>query len=132
MTFRDRVLFHASLFCQITRNKVLLEPEPETQEQIQCYAETIRGVHQKFEDASVSCADENILSVYALCCHGALRPPPPTVVPTQGPLANLLLLHVYGGRLEIVQLHVQGLAKMLSFRGGISKIELPGLAQAIS
>ncbi|KIX03592.1 uncharacterized protein Z518_07145 [Rhinocladiella mackenziei CBS 650.93] len=131
-TFRDRGLFHASLFCQLTRNRIFFSSAPETREQMQCYNETIRGVHERFKDAILSCEDENILSVYALSYHGELRRDPPAVAPSQGPLTTLQLLHIYGGRLETVQVHLQGLAKMLSLRGGISKIALPGLAQAIS
>lgn len=132
MTFRDRSLFHASLFCQLTRNQVFVTSPTDTPEQMQCYTETIRGVQQKFEDTSMSCEDENILAVYALSYHGELRLQPPAASPSQGPLTTMQLLHVYGGRLRTVNLHLQGLAKMLTLRGGLSQIKLPGLAQAIS
>lgn len=89
-------------------------------------------MHQKFQDNTTSCADENILSVYALAYHGVTRPQTSTEVPNQGPLKTLQLLHVYGGRLETVDVHLRGLAKMLALRGGVGKIGLPGLAQAIS
>lgn len=133
LTFRDRGLFHASLYCQLTRNRIFFAATPaESREQVQCYTETIRGVHQKFQDTSMSCEDANILSVYALSYHGDLRRDPPAIAPSQGPLTTLQLLHIYGGRLETVQVHLQGLAKMLSLRGGLSTLKLPGLAQAIS
>lgn len=131
-TFNDRPLFHASIFCQLTRNKVFLSPEPDSREHVQCYTETIRGVHQKFQDNTTSCADENILSVYSLAYHGASRPQKSTQTPNQGPLNTLQLLNVYGGRLQTVEVHLRGLAKMLTLRGGVDKIGLPGLAQAIS
>lgn len=99
---------------------------------MQCYTETIRGVHQKFQDNTMSCADENILSVYALAYHGANRPQTSAEVPNQGPLKSLQLLDIYGGRLETVEVHLRGLAKMLTLRGGVGKIGLPGLSQAIS
>ncbi|KIX98345.1 uncharacterized protein Z520_05646 [Fonsecaea multimorphosa CBS 102226] len=132
MTFRDRSLFHASLFCQLTRNRIFLLSPSDSPETMQCYTETIRGVHQKFADTSVSCEDENILAVYALSYHGEPRVHPPTPAPSQGPLTTLQLLHLYGGRLRTVNVHLQGLAKMLTLRGGLSKLKLPGLAQAIS
>lgn len=133
MTFRDRSLFHASLFCQLTRNRIFVSDASasESPEQVQCYSETIRGVHQKFLDTAASCQDENILSVYALSYHGEPRGDPPVEAPSQGPLTTLQLLHIYGGRLRTVNVHLQGLAKMLTLRGGLSKIQLPGLAQAI-
>ncbi|KAL2392366.1 hypothetical protein ABEF93_002037 [Exophiala dermatitidis] len=133
-TFSDRGLFHASLFSQLMRNRVFsVSPSmAESREQVHCYTETIRGVHQKFKDTSMSLEDENILSVYALSYHGDLRADAPAAAPSQGPLTTLQLLHVYGGRLQTVQVHLQGLAKMLSLRGGLSKIKLPGLSQAIS
>src|ERR1700744_5841206 len=59
MTFRDRTLFHASMFCQLTRNRLFFSSPAESREQMQCYTETIRGVHQKFSDTSMSCEDEN-------------------------------------------------------------------------
>ena len=42
---------------------------PKRPGQIQCYTETIRGVHKKFADNSKSCDDENILAVYTLSYH---------------------------------------------------------------
>lgn len=131
-TFHDRGLFHASLYCQLTRNRVFFSTAAETPEQMQCYTETIRGVHQKFLDLSMRCEDANILSVYALSYHGEPRRDLPEVSPSQGPLTTLQLLHIYGGRLQTVHMHLQGLAKMLTLRGGLSKIKLPGLAKAIS
>ncbi|EXJ53870.1 hypothetical protein A1O7_09206 [Cladophialophora yegresii CBS 114405] len=132
MTFHDRTLFHASMFCQLTRNRVFFSSPPESREQMQCYTETIRGVHQKFADSSMSCEDENILAVYALSYHGEPRSQRPAAAPTQGPLTTLQLLHLYGGRLHTVNVHLQGLARMLTLRGGLAQIKLPGLAQAIS
>ncbi|KIW10775.1 hypothetical protein PV08_10074 [Exophiala spinifera] len=134
MAFRDRGLFHASLFCQLTRNRIFYPSAVflESRETMQCYTETIRGVHQKFLDSSMSCEDENILSVHSLTYHGDLRRHAPAIAPSQGPLTTLQLLHVYGGRLETVQVHLQGLAKMLTLRGGLNKLKLPGLAQTIS
>ena len=132
MTFRNRTLFHASLFCQLTRNRVFPTAPFDARESMQCYTETIRGVHEKFADASMSCDDENILAVYALSFHGEPRPDVQVAAPSQGPLTTLQLLHLYGGRLQTVNLHLQGLAKMLNLRGGLSEIKLPKLAQAIS
>src|SRR5690349_4449343 len=88
-TFRDRGLFHASLFCQLTRNQIFQTPGSESREQVECYTETVRGVHQKFQDSIMSCEDENILSVYALSYHGGLRHEEPTEAPSQGPLTKL-------------------------------------------
>ena len=119
------------MFCQLTRNHVFFASPAHSPEQMQCYTETIRGVHHKFADTSMSCEDENILAVYALSYHGELRLHPPVTAPSQGPLTTLQLLHLYGGRLHTVNVHLQGLAKMLALRGGLSKIKLPGLAQAI-
>jgi len=41
-------------------------------------------------------------------------------------------LDVYGGRLDTVPMHTEGLARMLSIRGGLDKIQFPGLAAMIS
>jgi hypothetical protein len=132
VTFGNRTLFHASLFTQLTRNRAFSSAPFDSREAMQCYTETIRGVHEKFADVSMSCDDENILAVYALSFHGEPRPPMSIAAPSQGPLTTLQLLHLYGGRLQTVDLHLQGLSRMLTLRGGLSKIKLPKLAQAIS
>lgn len=132
-TFNDRALFHGSLFCQLTRNKAFLGYTTETRESVQCYTETIRGVHRRFlENGPASYSDENILCVYSLAYHGVLRPVSASKAPNQGPLEGLAMLNVYGGQLEAVHVHLQGLAKMINLRGGLYKIQFPGLAQAIS
>lgn len=41
-------------------------------------------------------------------------------------------LDIYGGHLGTVPMHIEGLAKMLSMRGGIENIQFPGLAAMIS
>ncbi|RVX67363.1 hypothetical protein B0A52_09144 [Exophiala mesophila] len=132
-TFNDWALFHGSLFCQLTRNKAFLGYTAETSESVQCYTETIRGVHRRFlENGPASSSDENILSVYSLAYHGVLRSVSAVKGPNQGPLEGLAMLNVYGGQLEAVHVHLQGLAKMINLRGGIHKLQFPGLAQAIS
>ena len=41
-------------------------------------------------------------------------------------------IDIYGGRLDTVKIHNDGLAKMVSIRGGLNNVEFLGLAAMIS
>jgi len=130
--FQDRGIFHAAFYCHFARMRAITSREDECREQVYCYSEAIREIHRKFENPSTACVDDNILAVFALAYNGDVRRDKPSHSPTSGPLKALQVLDIYGGRLETVHVHLQGLAKMLSIRGGLSKIRLPGLAHLIS
>ena len=126
-----RGLFHAFLFCQLARNRVT-KAQCESPELLYCRLETVREVNEKFACPSSACDDDNILAVAALAFNGSVVPSTPLPSPCQGPLKALLILDIYGGVLDTAPVHLEGLAKMVSIRGGLANFQLPGLAQQIS
>ncbi|EXJ70310.1 uncharacterized protein A1O5_06378 [Cladophialophora psammophila CBS 110553] len=133
----DSTLFHALCFGQLAR---LSATEPSGLKPVSrkahwyCYSEVVREVNRRFNNASTRCSDESILAVQALAFHGDKaeddREPPRS--PSQGPLNAMQGLDIYAGRLDPVNIHVLGLARMLSMRGGIDEIKVPGLAAMLS
>ena len=129
-----RGLFHAFLFGQLSRTRATkaLSPGRDSPELKFCHAVAVREVNKKFQNTSTACDDDNILAVLILAFNGQTLTERPSKSPCQGPLKVLQALDIYGGALDTVPMHVEGLAKMLSFRGGAAPIKLSGLAQAIS
>lgn len=129
-----RVLFHAFLFCQFARNQLntSLKITKDSHEMIFCHLETVKGINHSIKIDSTTCKDETMLAVLALAISGPAAIITPPRAPSQGPLKALQALDVYGGALEIVPTHVAGLMKMVSIRGGLDDLKLPGLAQQLS
>jgi hypothetical protein len=129
-----RGLFHAFLFGQLSRTRATkaLSPGRDSPELKFCHAVTVREVNKKFQNTSTACDDDNILAVLILAFNGQTLTERPSKSPCQGPLKVLQALDIYGGALDTVPMHMEGLAKMLSFRGGAARIKLSGLAHAIS
>jgi hypothetical protein len=130
----QRGLFHAFFFCQFARNRAAkaLTARQDSPELLSCHMEAVREINKKFSNASTACDDENILAVGALAYHGPVKTEIPSRSPCQGPLKALQVLDIYGGVLGTVPVHLDGLARMVSIRGGLANIKLPGLAQQIS
>ncbi|KAJ9609016.1 hypothetical protein H2200_006787 [Cladophialophora chaetospira] len=132
----DSTLFHALCFAQLARSSTkVTELKPiDRRAYWYCYSEVVREVNRRFSDPSESCSDENILAVLALAFHGDATPDETDIPrsPSQGPMNSMQGLETYAGYLNPVSLHVNGLARMLSLRGGIADIEFPGLAAMLS
>ena len=97
-----------------------------------CHLEAIKGINNSIQCDPMACNDDNMLAVLALAISGPTVHNMPLRAPSQGPLKALQALDIYGGALETVPVHVAGLLKMVSMRGGLNTIELPGLAQQLS
>jgi hypothetical protein len=132
--FSHQGLFHASLFGQLCRTRTIkaLPAGRDSPELKFCHAVTVREVNKKFQNTSTACDDDNILAVLILAFNGQALTERPSKSPCQGPLKVLQALDIYGGALDTVPMHVEGLAKMVSLRGGIARIKLSGLAHLIS
>ncbi|KIW70546.1 hypothetical protein, variant [Phialophora macrospora] len=125
----------AYLFAQLMRNKYNLHFHPKAQHQLlRAHAETVTHVNRALSNPSTACNDVTILTVFTLAYHyltmdAEVRPAYVTRrAPQQGPLRSLRLLNLYGGPIEAVSMHREGLFKMIELRGGLDKIILPGLA----
>lgn len=97
-----------------------------------CHLETVKGINRSIQYDSTACNDDNILAVLALAISGPAKNTTAAKVPSQGPLKALQCLDICGGALEIVPSHAAGLMKMISIRGGLNDLKVPGLAQQIS
>lgn len=132
----NRTVFHAVLYSQLVRIGAL-ENQPEifeSQKLSICHAEVVRGVNKSFDNPSTRCSDDTILAVLALAFHGKVMNPNPVSLkpPSQGPMNAMQCLDIFGGRLDTVPMHLMGLQRMLSIRGGLENVKFPGLAAIIS
>ncbi|KAH0840887.1 hypothetical protein FOPE_06204 [Fonsecaea pedrosoi] len=133
----NSILFHALCFSQLARLSVTeasgLDPVSQRVKWY-CYSLVVREVNRRFNNVSSRCSDESILAVQALAFHGdkAADDSEQPRVPAQGPMNAMQGLDIYAGRLDPVNMHVHGLAKMLAMRGGIDDMEIPGLAAMLS
>ncbi len=132
----DSVLFHAQCFAQLARLSVTVnELNPINRRAYwYCYSEVVREVNRRFSDPPERYSDALIHVVQALAFHGEATTDDADIPksPSQGPMNSMQGLDTYAGRLNPVDMHVNGLAKMMSMRGGIADIEFPGLAAMLS
>lgn len=99
---------------------------------ISTYAKAISLLNENMKDSDKAGSDETMLSVLGLACHGPIqRIPEGNYIPKQGPLSELQSLAQYG-LMDLEPLHIDGLASLVSMRGGLDNIELVGLRTAIS
>lgn len=132
----DSILFHAHCFAQLARLSVAENELKSINRRAYwyCYSEIVREVNRRFNEPSERCSDALIHVVQALAFHGDATLDDADIPrsPAQGPFNSMQGLDTYTGRLNPVNMHVNGLAKMLSMRGGITDIEFPGLAAILS
>ncbi|RDW71665.1 hypothetical protein BP5796_07699 [Coleophoma crateriformis] len=107
--------------------------KPVTQRLFQCRAEVVRLVNAAIRDPVEACNDINIFAVSALAFKGSpsKKVDVPVKLPKQGPLRCLQFLNAYAVT-DSVPIHVVGLSKLIEIKGGLEKIEIPGLASLIS
>jgi hypothetical protein len=95
-------------------------------------AEIVRHMSIAMCDADEACKDINIFVVSALANKGpSKRVAMPLKTPKQGPLKKLQSLDSCA-LADTVPVHVDGLSKLIKLKGGLGKVEMPGLAALIS
>lgn len=96
-------------------------------------AELVRSLSLAIKDPVEACKDINIFTVVALAKGGESQrvKEVPLKMPTQGPLKSLQLLNLMSLS-ETDPVHLDGLSKLIELKGGLEKIEIPGLAVLIS
>lgn len=95
--------------------------------------ETIKLINEAVQDPARAASDAVLLSVLCMA-HNTSNDSSQqraNVTPFTAPLQRLQWLDVYGS-LPPNLVHVKGLIQMVMLRGGVEKIELPGLASIIS
>lgn len=98
-----------------------------------CEADAIMKVNQAIQNISGAAADCIILCVLCMATNKVEGPMwnDSKTRAFPAPLTSLQWLDIYG-RLSPHPVHQAGLVQLVRFRGGLDKIELPGLAAIIS
>jgi hypothetical protein len=138
----DRTLFTALLYGALSHRKVRdknrgvlggLLRDQEDREAVMCESATLRLLNEVLHDPTQAVNDAVILSVLCMSTNKhddtALRSSAQS--PFYPPLKNLQWLDIYG-TLSPNPVHAQGLAQLISMRGGLESLTLPGLAATIS
>ncbi|KAL1958746.1 hypothetical protein VTO42DRAFT_3865 [Malbranchea cinnamomea] len=113
-------------------SRVAPQTRQEKMEQIICESLTIKQLNALMKDPSQSTSDEIILAVLCMAFNRIDYSGWNTTDPTpKAPLRNLQWLDVYGG-LSLNDQHIKGLLALIESKGGIHKMELPGLAVTLS
>ncbi|KAH8817202.1 hypothetical protein F5884DRAFT_245066 [Xylogone sp. PMI_703] len=96
-------------------------------------AEIVRHMSVVMRDPVEACKDVNILAVSALANKNLLKRTIdlPTKLPNQGPLKSLQFINL-AGMTECVPIHANGLSHLIELKGGLEKIETPGVAALVS
>jgi hypothetical protein len=95
-------------------------------------ARIVRKLSVSMKDPVEACKDINIYSVAALAKDGQfMKANMPPKLPKQGPLRDLQCLSSFA-KVDFVTVHFEGLAMLVELKGGLEKIEMPGIAALIS
>lgn len=95
-------------------------------------AEIIRRLMAAIKNPVEACTDTNILAIVALTkTVPSQKVELPSKTPKQGPLKSLQLIDSFSLS-DIDPVHVDGLATLVELKGGLEKIETPGLAPVIT
>ena len=116
-----------------TRGALAIVPgDPQSFEMFRARAEMVRHLNDAIKSPAEACHDVNIFAVAALAIKGPFQKVvTPSRVPRQGPLRGLQSLHSFGVT-ESVSVHAEGLSTMIELKGGLEKINTPGIAVMIS
>lgn len=142
LSVQDPVLFPAFLFGPLLHKRVRylsngkaidLLNNYEEQEMRAMELELIQGVNKAMTDVSRATSDAVIMSIMTLA-HGSSDDPQwyiEHMSPFEAPLKSLQWLDTYAF-FEMNPVHTAGLLRIISLRGGLTKIKYPGLAPVLS
>ncbi|RFU31482.1 hypothetical protein B7463_g4882, partial [Scytalidium lignicola] len=95
-------------------------------------AEIVRRMSTVMGDPVEACKDINIFAITALVKIGQFKKVDvPLKTPNQGPLRSLQFMSSFG-LMASDPVHFDGLSRLIELKGGLEKIEMPGLAALIS
>lgn len=95
------------------------------------HQDSISKINEAIQSPSLAVTDNVILSVLCLANNDIPKNQNVNNSPFRPPLRSLQWLDVYG-TLSPNPIHQEGLAQLVRLRGGLERIELPGLAAVIS
>ncbi|KAK5075708.1 hypothetical protein LTR70_010074 [Exophiala xenobiotica] len=129
-----RGILHTALFCQAMRAQAVRPgwSAMSGNELMLCQTEAVHAINDKLLQAATACDDESVRIVFSLTWHGAVKQDVTPCTPKQSPLADLQSLKMFMGVIACDPVHAQGLDNILRVRGGLDKVEMPGLAFLIS
>lgn len=142
LSLTDSTLFTAFLFSSMShkcirwRNRSIPDgafKPPDFRALQMIEIEAINLINKAIQDPSRAASDAVILSVLCMA-HNPTYCSPQNVSPSTpfaAPLQRLQWLEVFGNSAPNI-VHVRGLMQMIMLRGGVEKIELPGLASILS
>lgn len=129
-----RGILHTALYCQAVRMQAVRPGSMvmSGNELVLCQTEAVHAINHKLTQEVTAIDDESIRIVFSLMWHGAISDGPPPRSPRQAPMADLQALRLFMGVIAPDPIHAQGLDNMLALRGGLDKIQMPGLAFLVS
>jgi hypothetical protein len=88
----------------------------------------VRDVNSRLQDPEKRCTEITLIAVQALAFNGDPARDDYTTNHGlgQGPLNGLQGLDIYGGGVDPIPMHVEGLTRILALCGGVTGIQLPG------
>lgn len=129
-----RGILHTALFCEARRAQAVHQRliTMSSNELMLCHTEAVHAINAKLLQESTATDDESLRIVFSLTWHGPVQQGAPPRTPRQTPLAGLQSLRLFLGIIASDPVHARGLERMLSLRGGLETVEMPGLAFLIS
>lgn len=129
-----RGILHTALFCQAMRAQAVRPgwSAMPGNELMLCQTEAVHAINDKLLQAATACDDESVRIVFSLTWHGAVKQDVSPRTPKQSPLADLQSLKMFMGIIACDPVHAQGLDNILRVRGGLDRVEMPGLAFLVS
>lgn len=131
---RTRGILHTALFCQAKRAEAVrpgLTALPKD-ELVLCQTEAVQAINAKLAQSITACDDDSLRIVFSLTWHGAVKGNATPKAPNQAPMGGLQALRLFMGVIGCDTMHADGLNRMLTLRGGLDQLEMPGLAFLIS
>ena len=90
----------------------------------------IQQLNEIISDGVKALTDEVILTILGLAAHDFVQVPDKGSRPFNSPLQNAGALSFYGA-VQYVPEHIRAITKLVSLRGGIDNLTMPGLSESI-
>jgi hypothetical protein len=123
--YHDGALVHTRACKGLTNNRDRVEL-------LYNHTEALSELNKEMRDPSQACTADNTLAVACLAYNGLdVAAVEPAKSPSQAPF-NVSANDGSHGALNTAVMHAEGLAKLVAMPGGMSKLEIEGLAAIIS
>lgn len=97
-----------------------------------CYVEGVRKINRALDNKQAAVTDNMILNVLIMAAaDGGTVSMDALESPFQAPLRSLQWLDIYSS-VSASPVHLQGLAQLIHLKGGLERVQLPGLGAILS